>query len=67
MKKITLIISRKRYEFVYSKDFHILKKREDGGIEFYPFNRFAYWNPTGRKTFRKADVVLMIKRKLQLI
>ena len=68
MNKITLNIAGNEYEFTYSKDFRILKKREDGGTEFYPFTRFAYWTPCGRRgPLKKSDVVLTIKHKLGII
>ena len=70
MNKITLWIGGKRYYFAYSKDFRILRKRVCGGKEFYPFYKTAYWTAFYKrskkiKTFRKADVVSLIKKKLK--
>lgn len=61
MRKITLNLYGRCYEFSYSKDFRYLKKREDGGKEFYLFTRFAHWSPDGKHILTKADVMKIIK------
>ncbi len=64
MNRITLTICGNEYEFAYSKDFRFLKKREDGGTEFYPFRPTAYWTPLGGESLTKKDVMALIKEAL---
>lgn len=69
MNKITLKLGGKQYEFAYSKDFHLLHKREDDGTNFYPFRSTAYWTivlADGKttRTLRKSDVVGLIQKRL---
>jgi len=67
MKSIILNIDGNEYEFSYSKDFRILKKREDNGTEFYRFSSTAEWCPNGKIILKKSDLILTIKRKLGIV
>ena len=66
MKTIDLNIAGEEYEFAYSKDFRILKKREDYGTEFYPFTATAEWCLPCGHILKKAELVKVIKHKLGL-